>query len=277
MADLKIQHNPWSTVITHPDQFTKSDQFQWHTGTQTIYNKVKGWGSASSDNFSTNGITWHRQGTGGNTEGDQKSLWLSDGFVSQMQNGKNYNQIYFFGSQVDDSNFTNDAFTYSVTSKSSFIQDVIGFAAQTDIAGSFSDEGGDAQARLEKLAFFYMNPTTRARSTYLVDFKLGGTISMNSKFTKAMGRNKQWFSYRVDSGHVTTINNNKLAFMGIGMQFFHGSKVQSHTSANRISNFRLITGTSPYPGNYTQASYLYCIPQPHAYNERSNPQCFSVP
>ena len=277
MSYLKIQHNPWSTQITHPDQFTATNQYQWHEGTQTIYNKVKGWAGESNNIFSTNGIKWYRQAAGGTIEGDQKRLWLPDGFISYMQNGKNYNQIYFFGSQVDDINFTNDSFTYSTTSKSSFVQDVIGFAAQTDIAGSFSDEGGDAQARLEKIAFFYMDPSTRVRSTYLVDYKLGGSTSLDSKFTKSMGRNKQWFSYRVDSSHVTTINNKKLAFMGIGMQFYHGSKTQSHTSGNRISNFRILTGTSPYPGNYTQATTLYCFPQPHSWNDRSNPQCFSVP
>ena len=274
MTDLKIQHNPWSTGITHPDQFTSSTQWQWHEGTEVIYNKVKNWSSASSSSFSTNGITWYRQGAGGSPRGSQKDLWKSTGFTSSMLNAKNYNQVIFFGSQVDDSNFTKDSFTYSETSQSSFVHNVIGFASKTDIAGSFSNGGGSAQARLEKIAFFYMHPTTRVRSSYLLDYKLGGSKNLNSSFSNT---NSEWFSYRVDSNKVTTINNSGLLFMGIGMQFYHGSKTNTHTSENRISQFRIITGSSPYPGNYTQTTTLYCIPQVHSWNKRNDDHCYSVP
>ena len=274
MADLKIQHNPWSTQITHPDQFTASDQWQWHQGTEVLFNKKKNWSGASSNNFTTNGITWYRQGAAGNPRGSQKTLWTSTGFTSSMYNAKNYNQVFFFGSSVDDAFFTDDKYTYKESSKSSFVRNVIGFASKTDIGGSFSDAFGSAQARLEKIAFFYMHPTTRVRSSYQLKDKLGGSVNLNASLGT---RNKEWFTYRVDTSAVTSITDNKLLFMGIGMQFYHGSKPTTHTTENCISQFRIITGTSAYPGNYTQASTLYCIPQVHAYSERSNPQCYSVP
>ena len=40
MADLKIQTTPWATAISHKDQFTASNQFQWHEGTHPIFNKM---------------------------------------------------------------------------------------------------------------------------------------------------------------------------------------------------------------------------------------------
>ena len=277
MTTKGVQHVPWATMITHPDQFTATNQYQWHEGTEVIDGRAKNWGGASSSTFTTNGISWYRQGVSGGSNGTGPDLWTSTGFTSSMQNGKNYNQVWFFGSQVDSGSFTNDTFTYANTCKSSFVQNVIGFSSQTDIAGSFSDEGGDAQARLEKIVFFYMNPTNRSRSTFELTKKLNGTISINSKFTKAMGRNKQWFGYRVHENHISTINNNKLLFMGIGMQFFHGSKVQSHTSANRISNFRIITGTSTTLKNYTETDRLYCFPRVHQWDNLTGSQSYTLP
>ena len=274
MTDLKIQHNPWSTKITHPDQFTASDQWQWHEGTEVLFNKKKNWSGASSNNFTTNGITWYRQGAAGSDRGSQRDLWTSTGFTSSMLNAKNYNQVHFFGSSVDDDDFTNDTYTYKETSQSSFVRNVIGFASKTDIAGSFSDGGGSAQARLEKIVFFYMHPTTRVRSSYQLKDKVGGSKNLDSSFGN---KNVEWFSYRVDTNAVSTINNDKLRFMGIGMQFYHGSKTQAHTTENRISQFRIITGTSPYPGNYTQTTTLYCLPQVHSWMNRNDPHCYSVP
>ena len=277
MTTKGVQTIPWNIKISAQDQLTSTSKFQWHVGTKILYNNVKSWGTVSSSNFTTNGITWHRQGVGSTLEGDGDSLWTSTGIISSMQNGKDYNQVYFFGSYVDNSGFTNDSYTYPTSANSSFAQDIIGFAAETDIAGSFSDEGGDAQARLEKICFFYMHPDTRVRHTYQVSSKLHGSISLGTKFIKPMGRNKQWFCYRLSSSNIDTVHSNKLLFMGIGMQFVHGSKASSHTSANRISNFRVIHGQNTSLNDYDAAHFLYVVPRPHQWSQRSDPQVYTVP
>ena len=276
MADLKIQTTPWATAVTHKDQFTANNQFQWHEGTEVIFDKSHNWSAAASTTFTTNGVSWYRQGVGNSHDGSCQGMFEAGGYTSKMDNGRNYDQVVFFGSRVDSASFTNDTFTYPSDVNGSFLRNVSGFAALTDIADSYSDGGGGAQAYVKKVAFFYMNQN-RTRKTFELTEKMYGDKNIGQAFTKEDGRNKKWFCYRLSSADITTVANEKLMFTGIGISFFHSYKTVSHRSQNRVSQMRILTSTSPNFGNYTTTSVLQCIPQVHTFAYHDDPQCYSVP
>ena len=263
MADLKIRHVPWKTKITHKDQFTSSTQFQWHVGTNPIYDKFHSYGDQSSTNFFTNGIEWHRQNKDlSGQEGTCQSLFEEDGFHSQMYNGDDYNQVFFFGSRVDDSGFTNNEYTYPVQVNSSFLKNVVGFACQNDSKGSYSDGGGGAQAYLEKVCFFYMDQN-RERRTLRVNTKIAGNTNMNSKYPND---GSYWYCYSLSSSDITKVNNYDYLFTGMGFQLFHSHKTAKHTSRVNIKNFRILCSDSNNWVTYDNTSLLYLMPNVHAYN-----------
>lgn len=264
MADLKIRTVPWRTKISHVDQFTKDNQWQWHQGTNPLYNKFHSYGDKSSTNFTTDGIEWHRQNQDlSEQSGNCQSLFEQDGFHSQMYNGSDYNQVFFFGSRVDDSGFTNNTFTYPTNTNSSFLRNVVGFACENNARGSYSDGVGGAKAYIEKVAFFYMHPETRKRSSILVNTKLDGNINMNKLYPDD---GYYWYSYTVSSNGVKTIKDNELLFTGMGIQLFHSHKTAKHTSRVNIYNFRILVNDSTTWVTYPSTNLLYCIPNVHAYN-----------
>jgi hypothetical protein len=268
MADLKIRTVPWKTKISHVDQFTAADQWQWHQGTNPLYNKFHSYGDKSSSNFTTDGIEWHRQGEDlSGQEGDCQSLFEQDGFHSQMYNGNNYNQVFFFGSRVDDSGFTNNTFTYPSTTNSSFLRNVVGFACENNSRGSYSDGSGGAKAYLEKVAFFYMHPETRKRSSVLVNTKLAGNINMNQLYPND---GYYWYSYTVSSTSTKLIKDNELLFTGMGFQLYHSHKTAKHTSRCNIYNFRILCNDSTSWVTYPSTNLLYLIPNVHSYSSTTD-------
>lgn len=274
MSDLVVRTIPWSTKVEDMSDFTDTG-WGWTSGTNPIFAKHHNIGAQSSSNFSTNGITWHRQGVG-QSAGSCNQLFTSDGFESYLDNGKAYNAVHFFGSRVDSSSFTNDSYTYDTNASSAFVKNAIGFAAITEIARSYSDSGGNAQARLEKICFFYMNPSSRARSTFQLTEKIAGNKNINSDFSS---KSQKWFSYRLKDTDISTVRSNGLELMGIGMQFFHDYKrtVASHLSANKISQMRIICAEQS--SNLLSSKshrLLYCIPSTHLVSEKSSPHSFTL-
>lgn len=271
MTDLAIRTVPWSTKITSKSNFTDTN-WGWHIGTNIIRDKHTNIGSASSTNFSTNGITWHRQSVG-EAYGSCQGMFTDDGFTSHILNAKNYNSVHFFGTYTNSDSFRNDTFTYPTDSNSCFVRNVIGFAVITELAGSFSDGGGDAQGYLEKLCFFYMHPDTRVRHTYQCKEKIAGDVNMNSKLSN---KDEHWFSYRLNDSDMAQVTDNKLLLMGIGLQFFHGSKTKTHTSENKLKQFRPLVSTTGGWNNPGNHSILYCLPNVHKYSERNDPQTYDL-
>ena len=275
MADLKIQTTPWATAISHKDQFTASNQFQWHEGTQVIFNKSYNVSKDVNGTFKTNGISWYNQGVGNDHDGTCKTLFEATGYTSKMDNGRNYDQNVFFGSFVDQKDFKNDSYTYPSNVSSSFLRNVVGFAALTDIANSFSDGGAGAQAWVRKICFFYMN-TYRTRKTFELKEKLYGDKNLNQQFTSSDGRNKKWFCYRLSSTDITTVTNEKLMLTGIGVHFFHSYKTVSHRSQQRLSQFRVLTASGPNFNTYPSTTILTCIPNVHEWGSHYEPQSYNV-
>ena len=273
MSDLVVRTIPWSTKIEDMSHFTDT-AWGWTSGTNAIINKHYNVGAQGSDNFTTNGITWHRQGVG-QSEGNCDKMFTADGFESYLDNGRAYNAVHFFGSRVDTSAFRNDTYTYDTGSSSAFVKNAIGFASITETARSYSDSG-NAQARLEKICFFYMHPTNRTRHTYQLTEKIAGNKNLNSDFSD---KSQKWFSYRLKDSDISTVRSNGLELMGIGLQFFHDYKrvVQSHLSANKISQMRIICAEqSSYLRTAKTHQLLYCIPATHQVAEKSSPHSFTL-
>ena len=152
---------------------------------------------------------------------------------------------------------------------------MVGFAALTDIANSFSDGGAGAQAWVRKICFFYMN-TYRTRKTFELKEKLYGDKNLNQQFTSSDGRNKKWFCYRLSSTDITTVTNEKLMLTGIGVHFFHSYKTVSHRSQQRLSQFRVLTASGPTFNTYPSTTILTCIPNVHEWGTHNNPQSYNV-
>lgn len=275
MTDKVIRTIPWSTKIESKSNFTDNG-WGWTQGTNVIFNKVENLGSKSSTNFTTNGITWHRQAKG-QSSGSCQSLFESGGFEAWESTGSSsYNAVFFFGSRVDHAGFENDSYTYDTGSSSAFVKNAIGFAAITEIGRSYSDSGGNAQGRLEKICFFYMHPTSRVRHTYQLGTKISGDQNLNSDFPN---KNQKWFSYRLNDSDMSTVKSNGLLFMGFGLQFYldHKRDAAKHDSANKLSQMRIICAEeSSYLRAAKQHQLLYCIPATHQVAERNSPHSYTL-
>ena len=273
MSDLVVRTIPWSTKVESMSDFTDTG-WGWTSGTNVIFNKHYNIGAQSSSNFSTNGITWYRQGVG-EYEGNCNEMFTSDGFESFLDNGKAYNAVHFFGSRVDSSSFTDDDYTYDTNASSSFVKNAIGFASITETARSYSDSG-NAQARLEKICFFYMDPANRKRHTYQLTEKIAGNKNINSDFSD---KSQKWFSYRLKDSDISTVTTSGLELMGIGLQFFHDYKrtAASHLSANKLSQMRIICAeNSSYLRSSKTHQLLYCIPTTHLVSEKTSPHSITL-
>ena len=274
MTDKIVRTIPWSTKIESHSDFTDNG-WGWTVGTNVILDRHEDIGAQSSSDFTTNGITWYRQGVG-QSSGSCQSMFESGGFESYLDNGKDYNAVHFFGTYVSTDNFRNDTFTYPTDASSAFVKNAIGFGCITDIGRSFSDSGGGAQAKLQKVCFFYMHPTSRVRHTYQLDQKIGGNTSLGSDFSNS---NQYWFSYRLSDTNISTVRTQGLQLMGMGLQFFHGHKsvAGSRVSANKIRQMRvLVAEYSSYLRTAKTHQLLYCIPDIHKVSERSNPHSFTL-
>ena len=275
MTDKVVRTIPWSTKIESMSNFTDNG-WGWTQGTNVILNKVENLGSKSSTNFTTNGITWHRQSKG-QSSGTCQSLFESGGFEAYESTGSSsYNAVFFFGSRVDHSSFTNDSYTYDTGSVSAFVKNAIGFASITEIGRSYSDSGGNAQGRLEKICFFYMHPTSRVRHTYQLKTKIAGNKNLNSSFGD---KSQKWFSYRLNDTDISTVRTNGLLLMGMGLQFYldHKRDAAKHDSANKLSQMRIICAEdASYLRTAKAHQLLYCIPDTHKVEDRDSPHSYTL-
>ena len=253
----KVRTIPWMTKYTHIDQFTANNKMAAHPGHNFIFPKYHVMYN-SGGSFDTNGVTWWTPGSNAAPSiSNGTNFWGSTKFQCSMVNGKNYDQCIFHGSSVDDTAFKNSSFTYRDNAAHCNVRNAIGFACKNSIKGSYSDSGGDAQAYMQWLGLFYMNPTTRARVVYKADVKVAGSINMGSKYSNT---NDYYYCYRISDARINDVRDKKLLLMGFGLQIYHSSRPAAHTSTFNLSQMRIIVGDGNGLVTYSNTNRLMICP-----------------
>lgn len=235
MAHLKIRGVPWSIYPSSDSSYDAGGYIGWHQGQQVMSDRA----TYLSEAKTMDGITWW--GDEPSSEGDMlpSKIFGTGGATSAMINGKRHNVVYLLGTYTNHSSFTNSSFTYPSDARSSMMRNVIGFGCRNTCAGSHSDEGGNAQAWVEKVGLFYAHPDTGKRSTFLATEKLSGSHNINTKYPNS---NQYHYAYRIKSGNIKTVHDDELVFMGMAIQFIHDTKASKHTSRCTLKDMRIICG-----------------------------------
>ena len=239
MADWGITGIPWMQKITEARLTTPGEYFGWHDNQNMHQRSIMG--RISSDKTLSGEKFYSQQSGSGSNGSDSNNLWNGTGCNTTLQNGRNYNTCMFFGAGTDTSAFfDNNDYNYSANAVCSRALSVIGFGARWTCSGSFSDAGGDAQAYPEKVCLFYADPNnTFKRVVINANQKKSGNYTLGNKFSN---NNTYYNSYLIPTDKINTVNTGNYIYMGMGIQFFHGSKASSHTSNCRMKNVRLICG-----------------------------------
>ena len=246
MTFKKIRGVPWNGRIDNVSQFDDGNFPGWNPGQivfpETAYGRPTWTGSKQLDN-----IDWYQTTTAGTVDFSANKLFKDgavapDGAVSTMSNATNHNTLAGCGAYTSNANFwDNNDFTFPSDARGSMVRNAIGFACKTTIAGSFSDDGGDAQAKIAKVGMVYADPSNFERKIFLADTQMFGNKTLGAKYDDT---NEYWYSYRISNSSVTDVHDDKLVLMGMIFQMFHGSKASNHTSSIRAANMRIIVGDS---------------------------------
>lgn len=244
MATKKIRGVPWMTKIDSDYQFSDGLYPGWHPG-QAVFTET--WQRAPWSNDSGQKIeneTWWQNTKAGTVNFTPSKLFGTTlphqgGAYSAMNNKLRYNTSVFIGAYTNNDNFYNNTFTYPSDSRSSMIRNAIGFSCQSNIAGSHSDNGGDAQAWIEKVGLFYAHPLTFKRYMFIADEKVAGSQNLNSKYGNL---SLKYYTYRISSSGITYVRDERLVLMGMGFQTVHTGKSMSRDSRINVSNMRIIVG-----------------------------------
>ena len=239
-SDWGVTGIPWMQKIDSESILTTDGSYYgWHANQNMHQRSIMG--RISSDK-TLSGEKFYAQLSGSGSSGaSSNNLWNSTGCITTLQNGRNYNTCMFFGAATDtDAFFDNNEFYYSANNVCSRALSVIGWGARWTCSGSFSDSGGDAQAYPEKVCLFYADPNDRFKRVVInANQKKAGNYTLGNKFSN---KSNYYNSYLIPTDKIGTVNTGNYIYMGMGIQFFHGHKAQSHTSSCTMKNVRLICG-----------------------------------
>ena len=244
MTTKKIRGVPWMTKIDNFNQFSGGAFPGWHPG-QAVFTET--WKRAPWSNSTGRVIeneTWWQNTTAGGMDFTPSKLFGTTlphqgGAYSSMNNKLRYNTCAFIGAYTNNDNFYQNTYTYPSDARSSMVRNAIGFSCQNNIAGSHSDNGGDAQAVIEKVGLVYAHPLTLKRFIFIAKDKVAGSQNLNSKYSNL---SNYYYTYRISSSNIQYVKDNKLVLMGMGFQTVHTGKSMSRDSRINLSNMRIIIG-----------------------------------
>ena len=240
----KIRGVPWMTKIDNFNQFSAGGFPGWHPG-QAIFTET--WKRAPWSNDTGRVIeneTWWQNTNATALDFTPSKLFGTTlphqgGAYSSMNNKLRYNTCAFIGAYTNNDNFYQNTYTYPSDARSSMVRNAIGFSCQSNIAGSHSDGGGDAQAVIEKVGLVYAHPMTFKRYIFIAKDKVAGSHNLNSKYSNL---SNYYYTYRISSSDINFVYDNKLVLMGMGFQTVHTGKSMSRDSRINLSNMRILVG-----------------------------------
>jgi len=237
---------PWNQKIDSKDAFSTGN---YYIGNHYLASFTGGELHNASKNYtfeSPNGKNHTIYCSAGNYDGSKggegKKVWLNDGLKTSMVNGKNHNSAIYVGAEVTKSSFFTSLKNYYYQSSTpiSRCTDVLGFGCYTSCSGSFSDGGGKAQAYCQNVYFFMADPNTYLRHIFKAsDTKLAGDYSLGNLHSS---NGTYWCSYRMSDADISYSKTRNLVLVGLGFQYYHGTKTGSHTTACKLSKMRLMVG-----------------------------------
>lgn len=224
----------------HPeslDEFNVGEWPGWHGNTYLLQKVAKRFtNDVTIDGFKIKGSDEKASGGGQGSSTDSiENIWNGTGFGNNLYHKKDYYTNIFYGTDVDSSKWTETNFIYNNQARHHNVFDVGGIAFETSISGSFSDKGGNSQARVNKCVMFYSDD--RKRMTFEPTNKFKGNWSFGDTID---GYGHKWTVYKHSREDAEKISRLNLVWTGIAFEFYHTGKGSQHTSAANIYNLRPI-------------------------------------
>lgn len=237
MSIQSVRACPWMTYPNSSSAFTGGGYPGWHPGQNPLNNKS--YAHTFTNKITLDGVDWWGGASPTRLDKPENFFRTDKSFQSSIQNNSRQNVLILVGSSVDLTSFTNPSFTYSDTAAGSRARNIIGFGCQNSCGGSYSDKGGNSQAYLEKVGFFYADPVTYRRSNYVASVKVSGNHNINQLYPD---QSYYYYSYRLSDSDIAKVKDQKLLCMGMALQYVHDARTSTHTSACLIKNMRWIAG-----------------------------------
>ena len=239
-TDWGITGIPWMQKIDSASVLTDDGKYYgWHANQNMHQRSIM---KIGTKDYTLSGEKFYTGTTAsGSSGGDSNDLWGDKGCYVSVLNAKNYNTSFYFGAGTNTSEFfDNDTYYYPSNSICSRALAVIGWGARWTCAGSFSDNGGSAQAYPQKVCLFYADPHEHYKRVVIdANEKKSGNYTLGNKFNN---NSTYYNSYMIPTSKIDTVGKGDYIYMGMGVQFYHGSKTKTHTSTCTMKNVRLICG-----------------------------------